>query len=43
MKSVCFTGHRKISGDIKILESKLYSVLENYIKNHGLTDFYAVG
>ncbi len=43
MKSACFTSHRRISGDIKNLENKLYRVLENYIKNYGLTDFYAGG
>lgn len=43
MKSACFTGHRRISGDIANLESKLYNTLENYIKNYGLTDFYAGG
>ncbi len=43
MKSACFTGHRKIKEDTAVLEKRLYNVLENYIKNQGLTDFYAGG
>lgn len=39
MKSACFTGHRNINENTEIL----YNVLEYYIKNHGLTDFYAGG
>ncbi|MCM1131895.1 MAG: DUF1273 domain-containing protein [Ruminococcus flavefaciens] len=43
MKSACFTGHRKITNDMKALEIRLYDTLEYYIKNCGLTDFYAGG
>lgn len=43
MKSACFTGHRNISGDITGLKKILYNTLESYIKNYGLTDFYAGG
>lgn len=43
MKSACFTGHRKISEDITEIQKNLYNTLENYINNHGLTDFYAGG
>lgn len=43
MKSACFTGHRNINEDTEILGEILYNVLEYYIKNHGLTDFYAGG
>ena len=42
MKSVCFTGHRKISEDTKTLSQKLYKKLEKAI-NNGVTDFYAGG
>lgn len=43
MKSACFTGHRIIHGDKEELATRLYGVLENYIKNCGLTEFYAGG
>ena len=42
IKSVCFTGHRKISEDTKTLSQKLYKKLEKAI-NDGVTDFYAGG
>ena len=42
MKSICFTGHRKISEDTKTLSQKLYKKLEKAI-NDGVTDFYAGG
>lgn len=43
MKSACFTGHRKLTGDTLQLEARLYNVLERAITNAGITDFYSGG
>ncbi|MDE7105399.1 MAG: DUF1273 domain-containing protein [Ruminococcus sp.] len=43
MKSACFTGHRRISGNITKIKKNLYNTLEYYINKYGLTDFYAGG
>lgn len=43
INSACFTGHRVISGDKALLANKLYSVIEQYIIEYGLTDFYSGG
>ena len=42
MRSISFTGHRKLSGDIAELKKRLYQRLEEEIKN-GATDFNAGG
>ena len=41
MKSVYFTGHRNLTGDISQLEERLYNVLGRAITNAGITDFYS--
>lgn len=43
MQSACFTGHRKISGDIANLTERLYDTIEQGIIDLGLTDFYTGG
>ena len=43
MKSICFTGHRKISHDIQNLKAALSDSLEKYITDKGITDFYCGG
>ena len=42
MRSISFTGHRKLSDDIAELKKRLYQRLEEEIKN-GATDFNAGG
>ena len=42
MRSISFTGHRKLSEDITELKKRLYQRLEGEIKN-GATDFNAGG
>lgn len=42
MKSLCFTGHRTLSEDSRVLSKWLYQKLEETIKN-GVTDFFAGG
>lgn len=41
MKSICFTGHRKLS-ETEELSKRLYQSLEKAVKN-GTSDFYAGG
>ncbi len=41
MKSICFTGHRKLS-ETETLSKRLYQSLEEAVKN-GVSDFYAGG
>ena len=43
MKSVCFTGHRVLSGDINNLGIRLYDILEREILNAGITQYYGGG
>ena len=43
MQSACFTGHRKISGDIANLTERLYDKIEEGILDLGFTDFYVGG
>lgn len=43
MRSCCFTGHRKLTGDISRLSQRLYNFIENGIINFELTDFYTGG
>jgi uncharacterized phage-like protein YoqJ len=43
MKSACFTGHRKLSGDISELSERLYRFIEKGIINLELTDFFTGG
>lgn len=43
MKSACFTGHRALKGDLKILSERLYGYIEKCITDLNLTDFYAGG
>ena len=43
MKSICFTGHRKISHDIQNLKAALSDSLEKYITDKGITDFVIHG
>ena len=43
MKSICFTGHRTLSGNIKTLSEDLENKLQRAILNGGITDFYAGG
>lgn len=42
-KSACFTGHRKLTGDIPDLENRLYGFIKQGIIHLGLTDFYVGG
>ncbi len=42
-KSACFTGHRMIEENPKILFNRLYSVLMEIVSEQGVTDFYAGG
>ncbi len=42
-RSACFTGHRSISGNMTDVYKRLYQSIENDIKNHNVTDFYAGG
>ena len=42
MRSISFTGHRKLSEDATVLKRRLYQRLEEEIKN-GATDFNAGG
>lgn len=43
MKSVCFTGHRKLNKQDIDLGIRLYERLKYFIVNYGVTDFYAGG
>ena len=43
MKTICFTGHRTLSGDVKVLSDDLENKLQRAILNGGITDFYAGG
>lgn len=43
MNSISFTGHRNLTGNIDDLKKRLYSELENAIKEFGTTDFYNGG
>lgn len=40
IRSACFTGQRKLTGDILHLKEQLYEVLENAVLNKKITDFY---
>ena len=42
MRSISFTGHRKLPNDVTELKKRLYRRLEGEIKN-GATDFNAGG
>lgn len=40
MKSISFTGHRSLTGNIEELEKRLHSELEKAIKEWGIIDLY---
>ena len=42
MRSVCFTGHRRLNEDSTILSQRLYDILEKHLTD-GLTDYYIGG
>ena len=42
-KSICFTGHRTISENRKALSDRLYALLERFVAEQAVTDFYAGG
>ena len=41
MRSLCFTGHRHLTGDISGLEERLYNAFERAVTNAGITEFYS--
>lgn len=43
IRSVCFTGHRKIIEDRNTLARRLYPLLEYLVAEKGITDFYTGG
>ena len=42
-KSVCFTGHRTIAEDKETLSARLYALLERFVTEQKVTDFYTGG
>ncbi len=42
-KSVCFTGHRTIAEDKETLSARLYALLERFVTEQKITDFYTSG
>ena len=42
-KSVCFTGHRTIAEDKETLSARLYALLERFVTEQKITDFYTGG
>lgn len=42
-KSICFTGHRTISENREALSDRLYTLLERFVAEQAVTDFYAGG
>lgn len=42
MKNICFTGHRQIRNDSRLI-ARLEETLRNLIEQHGATDFYSGG
>lgn len=42
-RSVCFTGHRTIAEDIETLSARLYALLERFVTEQKITDFYTGG
>ena len=42
-KSICFTGHRNISEGGEALSDQLYTLLERFVAEQKVTDFYAGG
>ena len=42
-RSVCFTGHRTIAEDKETLSARLYALLERFVTEQKITDFYTGG
>ena len=42
-RSVCFTGHRTIAEDKEKLSARLYALLERFVTEQKVTDFYTGG
>ena len=43
IKSVCFTGHRNLRNDSRIISDFLYNILDRLISEKGITDYYSGG
>ena len=42
-RSVCFTGHRTIAEDKETISARLYALLERFVTEQKITDFYTGG
>ena len=42
-RTVCFTGHRTIAEDKETLSARLYALLERFVTEQKITDFYTGG